>query len=113
LFARQCHLLKRLGQPLKFFIRAHSFINTFSGTLKDYKVSLIPFFRESWIYSACMSVVNSGDELMSKIEQHDQPTLKQYEALKASVLHLARIQVSLFVIYLRNWGYLTCLFQGG
>lgn len=102
LFARQCHLLIRLEQPLQFLTRAHSFINTFSQTLKEYKVSLIPFFRESWTYSSCMAVVNAGDELVARCQLSAQ-VAKQCEALRASFLHLARVQVRFFDDLFRSW----------
>jgi hypothetical protein len=92
LFSKQCHLLRKLGHPLQFMTRAHSFIASFSQTLSEYRVSLIPFFKESWIYSACISIVQAGDELMARNEQSLVVT-KQYESLKANLLHLARIQL--------------------
>lgn len=94
LFARQCALLSRLEQPLQFLTRCLDFISSFSKTLNEYKVSLIPFFRESWIFSACITVVQSYETLTQNLSsQMNATTFRQCEAIQATLLHLARIQL--------------------
>ena len=73
--------------------RAQVFINSFSKTLDEYKVSLIPSFKESWIFSACLNVVETCQESVSKAPHLPLSIYKQYESSKASLLHQARIQL--------------------
>jgi len=97
LFARQCALLTRLEQPLQFLTRCLEFINSFSKTLNEYKVSLIPFFRESWIFSACTAVIQAYEVLIQNISSPlNALTFRQCEAIQATLLHLARIQLDRF-----------------
>ena len=94
LFSRQFALLKRLEQPLQFLTRGLDFINSFSKTLNEYKVSLIPYFREFWIFSACMVVIDDYEVLTQNLSNHmNATTFRQCEAIQTTLLHLARIQL--------------------
>lgn len=49
---------------------------------------MTPFFAESWVYSTCKSIISHCEELL--IEQTPSPA---YQAAKAELMHLARMQL--------------------
>ncbi|KAI8814522.1 trafficking protein particle complex subunit 10 [Cladochytrium replicatum] len=92
LFSRQCQLLFKLGQPIEICQRAKRFVVDFSRTLREYQVQLTPFFCESWIYSACMSVIGQTEELAA-VSNLPAPVAQLYESAKAELLQYARMQL--------------------
>lgn len=99
LFARQCHLLFRTHQPVAICQRAFQFITAFGQNLLDYQVSFVPFFTQSWIYSACMNVIAHADELIA-VSKQDHATHVNYGNSKGALFRLALQQVSLYYEYL-------------
>ncbi|KAJ3288846.1 hypothetical protein HK104_007926 [Borealophlyctis nickersoniae] len=92
LFARQCALLMKLNAPLELCERAKMFITQFARTIKENKVSLIPYFCESWVYSACLDVVTHSDELVAHMNMAPE-IMTLYEGVKADLLVYARTQL--------------------
>lgn len=93
LFARQVQLLFRVvNGPHEICNRAKQFIYSFARTIQEYKVSLIPYFGESWIYSSCLNVINHCDELLA-FSPHSEVLVSEYENAKAELLHYARLQL--------------------
>ncbi|KAF9438535.1 hypothetical protein BGZ76_007066 [Entomortierella beljakovae] len=92
LFGRQCNLLFRLRRPVEICHRALVFIPSFARTVREHVLNLTENFLESWIYSACMSIVNECDEsvLMSNDDPH---MLVLLDGAKAELLQLARQQL--------------------
>ena len=66
LFSRQCYLLNFLQRPIEICLRAKLFISAFSKTLQENAASLTPYFRESWIFSLSLNVIEHCDELVGK-----------------------------------------------
>ncbi|PKA56798.1 hypothetical protein AXF42_Ash002101 [Apostasia shenzhenica] len=59
LFAYQSKLLFNLHRPVEVAARGYSFIISFSKTLALYE-NLLPFcFREVWVVTACLALINS------------------------------------------------------
>jgi trafficking protein particle complex subunit 10 len=92
LFSRQCYLLNLLQRPIEICLRAKLFISSFSRTLHDYSASLIPYFRESWIYSLSLNVVEHCDVLITKCN-YSNPSLFVNEGLKGELFLFARYQL--------------------
>ncbi|KAF9585067.1 hypothetical protein BGW38_004020 [Lunasporangiospora selenospora] len=92
LFGRQCNLLFRLRRPVDICHRALVFIPSFSRTVREHVLNLTENFLESWIYSACMCIVNECDELMQPAND-DPHMLVLLDGAKAELLQLARQQV--------------------
>lgn len=92
LFARQIQLLLESNQPVEALKRSKFFISSLSRTLSEYEISLIPFFTESWVYSACNSVVSQCDEVLAVFE-YSKESMIAYQGLKAELLHFARLQL--------------------
>ncbi|KAF9354401.1 hypothetical protein BGX26_007772 [Mortierella sp. AD094] len=92
LFGRQCNLLFRLRRPVEICHRALIFIPSFARTVREHVLNLTENFLESWIYSACMSIVNECDEtvLLSTDDPHLMVLL---DGAKAELLQLARQQL--------------------
>ncbi|KAF8983315.1 hypothetical protein BGZ46_010513, partial [Entomortierella lignicola] len=92
LFGRQCNLLFRLRRPVEICHRALIFIPSFARTVREHVLNLTENFLESWIYSACMSIVNECDE--SVLSPTDDPHLMVLlDGAKAELLQLARQQL--------------------
>ncbi|KAI8912338.1 hypothetical protein DFJ77DRAFT_467973 [Powellomyces hirtus] len=92
LFARQCQLLFRLRHAVEICQRAKVFINQFARTIQENEVSLFPFFREAWVYSACVNVICHCDELVA-VSSLQPEILAGYDGEKADLLRCARIQL--------------------
>ncbi|TPX60036.1 hypothetical protein PhCBS80983_g02047 [Powellomyces hirtus] len=58
----------------------------------DFRVSLFPFFREAWVYSACVNVICHCDELVA-VSSLQPEILAGYDGEKADLLRCARIQL--------------------
>ncbi|KXS17548.1 hypothetical protein M427DRAFT_110316 [Gonapodya prolifera JEL478] len=92
LFGRQCLLTMKLNRPTEACERARSFVVSFSRTLKDYDAALVPHFRISWAFTCCQSVVTQCEELVA-VNKFSPQTVREYEAAKAELLHVARLQL--------------------
>ncbi|KAL2913823.1 hypothetical protein HK105_206702 [Polyrhizophydium stewartii] len=92
LFSRQCRLIFLLGSPADVCQRTKMFVVSLSKMLREYSVSLAPHFRESWSYSLCMRIVRECDAVFRMLSM---PTsaMQVYEALRAELLQIARIQL--------------------
>ncbi|KAI9352589.1 hypothetical protein BDR26DRAFT_195813 [Obelidium mucronatum] len=100
LFARQIQLLiKSPNGVVEACVRAKKFITSFARTLQEYSVGLVPYFTESWVYTACMSVIRHCDENIAESNASATaiPTseLNAYEGVKAELLHYARMQLDI------------------
>ncbi|KAJ3176861.1 hypothetical protein HDU87_004793 [Geranomyces variabilis] len=92
LFARQCQLLFRLGRPVAICQRAKMFINQFSRTIHENEASIWPFFRQAWMYSACIQVIGHCDELVA-VSTQQQDFMAMYDGVKVDLLQCARFQL--------------------
>ncbi|KAJ3151464.1 hypothetical protein HDU89_001906 [Geranomyces variabilis] len=92
LFARQCQLLFRLGRPVTICQRAKMFINQFSRTIHENEASIWPFFRQAWMYSACIQVIGHCDELVA-VSTQQQEFMAMYDGVKVDLLQCARFQL--------------------
>jgi hypothetical protein len=88
LFARQVELLFKSGEVVSICKRAKVFITKFSRHLHEFDVSLTPFFSESWVYSACTSVISHCEEFL--VDGNPSPA---YQAAKSELMHFARMQL--------------------
>ncbi|KAF9911607.1 hypothetical protein BX616_010548 [Lobosporangium transversale] len=92
LFGRQCNLLFRLRRPVEICHRALIFIPSFARTVREHVLNLTENFLESWIYTACMSIVNECDETIP-LSTDDPHTMVSLDGAKAELLQLARQQL--------------------
>ncbi|ORY37942.1 hypothetical protein BCR33DRAFT_854401 [Rhizoclosmatium globosum] len=94
LFARQLSLLfKSPNGVVEACTRAKRFISSFARTLREYSAGLTPYFSESWIFTACTSVITHCDKLVSENPEATDSTA--YEGVKADLLHYARMQLDI------------------
>ncbi|KAJ3129072.1 hypothetical protein HK098_002664 [Nowakowskiella sp. JEL0407] len=92
LFSRQVLLVEKLGRVNEVCVRAKKFLVEFVRNLREYRFGLPNSFCESWVYSACMSVVSQCEELVV-VKKFSSFTMMAYESAKAELLHLARMQL--------------------
>ncbi|KAH6578982.1 hypothetical protein BASA61_010562 [Batrachochytrium salamandrivorans] len=92
LFSRQCRLILLLQSAADVCHRTKVFAVSFAGTLREYEVSLVPNFRESWLYSLCMRIVCECDVVfnVATLPEH---TIQVYEALRAELIQISRLQL--------------------
>ncbi|ORX57413.1 hypothetical protein DM01DRAFT_1334038 [Hesseltinella vesiculosa] len=93
LFARQCSMLLKLHRVIDVYSRAQFFITTFIPSICDNKDNLIPYFLESWVFSACMNVVNECEPVAIQLAANDPEFIVPYNAVKADILLCARRQL--------------------
>ncbi|KAI7906306.1 trafficking protein particle complex subunit 10 [Cokeromyces recurvatus] len=93
LFARQCRMLIKLQRVVEMLARAQLFITSFIPSIREN--ALPEHFLESWVFSACMNVVNECEPL----GEDD----KAYHAVKADLLLTARRQLDKLGV---KWGHL-------
>lgn len=102
LFARQCHLLLCLERPIDMLIRAKMVIAQITRGIVERQqqkhndaetgtAPLIPYFLESWVFSACSDVVNQCEKLLPSVA--GQSGAAKYEKLKGELVFQARRQV--------------------
>ncbi|KAH9824021.1 hypothetical protein DFH28DRAFT_1047952 [Melampsora americana] len=98
LFSQHTKLLGQLDRLEDAVSRATIFVTTFSAFLRQYEASLIPYFIESWTYSACIDLV---DWCESQITGKDLPTMQLNGVLRlcAQLLELAHNQLDKLGIY--------------
>ncbi|KAG0056417.1 hypothetical protein BGZ83_005132 [Gryganskiella cystojenkinii] len=92
LFGRQCNLLFRLRRPVEICHRALNFIPSFARTVREHVSNLTENFLESWIYSACMCIVNECDDTVP-MSTDDPHMMVLLDGAKAELLQLARQQL--------------------
>ncbi|KAF9178014.1 hypothetical protein BGZ51_008181 [Haplosporangium sp. Z 767] len=92
LFGRQCNLLFRLRRPVEICHRALIFIPQFARTVREHMLNHTENFLESWIYSACMCIVNECDETVP-LANDDSHMMIMLDGAKAELLQLARQQL--------------------
>ncbi|KAF9906523.1 hypothetical protein EC991_000530 [Linnemannia zychae] len=92
LFGRQCNLLFRLRRPVEICHRALTFIPSFAKTVREHVLNLTDNFLESWIYSACMCIVNECDETVP-LSTDDPHLMVMLDGAKAELLQMARQQL--------------------
>ncbi|KAG0203033.1 hypothetical protein BGX28_004559 [Mortierella sp. GBA30] len=92
LFGRQCNLLFRLRRPAEICHRALIFIPSFARTVREHVLNLTANFLESWIYSACMCIVNECDETVP-LTIDDPHMMVMLDGKRAELLQLARQQL--------------------
>ncbi|KAG0060938.1 hypothetical protein BGZ90_003809, partial [Linnemannia elongata] len=92
LFGRQCNLLFRLRRPVEICGRALKFIPSFAKTVREHVLNLTDNFLESWIYSACMCIVNECDETVP-LNSDDPHMMVMLDGAKAELLQMARQQL--------------------
>jgi hypothetical protein len=103
-FARQCHLMVRLGRPVEICTRARWHIGISVRSLRQRNFAR--FFIPSWIYSACMSVVKLTDWLVHSLNMgNNSMFFARYDAAKVGLLHEARRQLDVLG---KEFGYLKC-----
>ncbi|RKO89734.1 hypothetical protein BDK51DRAFT_35393, partial [Blyttiomyces helicus] len=93
LFARQCFLLYTQNAPVDICQRAKLFITAFARNLHENETSLVPYFCESWVYSACMAVTRHCEELVAVSTSFTPQVISLYEGAKADLLQYARMQL--------------------
>ncbi|KAI8372825.1 trafficking protein particle complex subunit 10 [Radiomyces spectabilis] len=93
LFARQCRMLLKLHRVIEVCARAQLFITGFIPSIRDNRAHLTDNFLESWVFSACINVVNECEPLSVQIAAADPPFLIPYNAVKADLLLTARRQL--------------------
>lgn len=110
LFSRQALLLFAMGRVTELARRGARFIGSLARTLRETPVRFLPFigrifadfddwqeaigthFIESWIYSACLHLVEECRTALSR--EIAPPDAVSFTALKAELLEMARKQVS-------------------
>ncbi|KAF9979567.1 hypothetical protein BGZ65_006365, partial [Modicella reniformis] len=98
LFGRQCNLLFRLRRPTEICQRAQLFISSFARTVREHVMNLTENFLESWIYSACMCIVNECEETISLLNDDPHRGQVLLDGAKAELLLLARQQILMDIL---------------
>ncbi|KAH6574773.1 hypothetical protein BASA62_002304 [Batrachochytrium salamandrivorans] len=113
LFSRQCRLILLLQSAADVCHRTKVFAVSFAGTLREYEVSLVPNFRESWLYSLCMRIVCECDvvstsplvqSILFKFMKHCVQSSSKFPGYRPSPNHnsRARSRVLLNRLFLGN-----------
>ncbi|KAI8340503.1 trafficking protein particle complex subunit 10 [Chlamydoabsidia padenii] len=93
LFARQCRMLLKLQRIVEICSRAQLFITSFIPSIRENQEHLANHFLESWVFSACMNVVNECEPFSAQIAATDPSFLGPYNAAKGDLLLTARRQL--------------------
>ncbi|RCI03830.1 hypothetical protein CU098_007459 [Rhizopus stolonifer] len=93
LFARQCRMLLKLQRVIEVTARAQLFITNFIPAIRENEELLSENFVESWVFSACMNVVNECEPLSSQLIGSNTDLVVPYNAVKADLLLTARRQL--------------------
>lgn len=93
LFARQCRMLLKLQRVIEVTARAQLFITNFIPSIRENEEHLPENFVESWVFSACMNVVNECEPLSSQLIVNNTDLVVPYNAVKADLLLTARRQL--------------------
>ncbi|KAG4304579.1 hypothetical protein PORY_001972 [Pneumocystis oryctolagi] len=84
LFARQCHLLLRLGEYAEILQRGRKFITTMAATLRKHEETLIPWFIESWVFTSVYNLINITNGMSND---------RNVSSLRGELLFLIRLQL--------------------
>ncbi|CAO3657560.1 unnamed protein product [Mucor hiemalis] len=93
LFARQCRMLLKLQRVIEVTARAQLFITSFIPSIRENEEHLPESFVESWVFSACMNVVNECEPLSAQLIANNTDLIVPYNAVKADLLLTARRQL--------------------
>ncbi|KAG2194871.1 hypothetical protein INT47_002665 [Mucor saturninus] len=93
LFARQCRMLLKLQRVIEVTARAQLFITSFIPSIRENEEHLPESFVESWVFSACMNVVNECEPLFAQLVANNTDLIVPYNAVKADLLLTARRQL--------------------
>ncbi|KAI7870261.1 trafficking protein particle complex subunit 10 [Spinellus fusiger] len=93
LFARQCRMLLKLQRVIEVCDRAQLFITNFVPSIRENANQLVDGFLESWVFSACMNVVNECEPISPQLIAMDSGFIKPYSAVKSDLLLTARRQL--------------------
>ncbi|KAG0465765.1 hypothetical protein HPP92_019929 [Vanilla planifolia] len=102
LFAYQSKLLFKLRRPVEVASRGYSFIISFSKTLSLYE-NLLPFcFREVWVITACLAIINETASHFGS--SNVTPDLgKEFYRLQGDLYSLSRVKF-MRLAYLVGYG---------
>lgn len=91
LFACQAKLLFKLGRPVEVAARGFSFVINFSKTLALHENSLPFCFREVWVITACLDLINSTSSHYGN--EHVPPDVeKEFFRLQGDLYSLCRVK---------------------
>ncbi|ORZ25693.1 trafficking protein particle complex subunit 10 [Absidia repens] len=93
LFARQCRMLLKLQRIVEICSRAQLFITSFIPSIRENEEHLAKHFLESWVFSACMNVVNECEPFSAQMAANDVSFVRPYSAAKGDLLLTARRQL--------------------
>jgi hypothetical protein len=93
LFARQCRMLLKLQRVIEVTARAQLFITSFIPSIRENEEHLPENFVESWVFTACMNVVNECEPLASQLIINNTDLVVPYNAVKADLLLTSRRQL--------------------
>ncbi|RCH83507.1 hypothetical protein CU097_000946, partial [Rhizopus azygosporus] len=93
LFARQCRMLLKMHKVIEVTARAQLFITNFILSIRENESNLPDNFVESWVFSACMNVVNECEALSAQVIAQHPELAVPYNAVKADLLLTARRQL--------------------
>ncbi|KAG0746393.1 hypothetical protein G6F57_006571 [Rhizopus arrhizus] len=94
LFARQCRMLLKMHKVIDVTARAQLFITNFIPSIRENEDNLPINFVESWVFSACMNIVNECESLSAQAISQQPNLAIPYNAVKADLLLTARRQAS-------------------
>ncbi|KAI7848995.1 trafficking protein particle complex subunit 10 [Circinella umbellata] len=93
LFARQTRMLLKLQRIIEVCKRGQLFISSFIPAIRENEDVLVDNFLESWVFSACMNIVNECEPLSTNLIAADPNFIIVYSAVKADLLLTARRQL--------------------
>ncbi|CDH50087.1 hypothetical protein RO3G_08432 [Lichtheimia corymbifera JMRC:FSU:9682] len=93
LFARQARMLIKLQRIIETCRRGQLFISSFIPAIKENEDMLVENFVESWVFSACMNIVNECEPLSVNLAGADPNFIGPFNAVKADLLLTARRQL--------------------
>lgn len=86
-------MLLKLQRVIEVTARAQMFITSFIPSIRENQEHLPESFVESWVFSACMNVVNECEPLATQLITNNTDLIVPYNAVKADLLLTARRQL--------------------
>lgn len=86
-------MLLKLQRVIEVTARAQLFITSFIPSIRENEEHLPESFVESWVFSACMNVVNECEPLSAQLIANNTDLIVPYNAVKADLLLTARRQL--------------------